>query len=243
MNDALYPVAILAGGLATRLRPLTEKMPKSLIEVNGEPFIYHQLRLLRRSSINRVVLCVAYFGQEIEERVGDGSRFGLRVEYSYDGNKLRGTGGAIHNALPKLGDRFFVMYGDSYLECNYREIQSSFVSSGKSGLMTVWRNEDLWDRSNVEFVEGEIVAYDKVHRTSNMKHIDYGLGLLSQSAFKTFSRNESFDLARVYQMLLSQRQLAAFEVKRRFYEIGSREGIEELANHLREQSEEKHNDL
>jgi N-acetyl-alpha-D-muramate 1-phosphate uridylyltransferase len=236
MKDALYPAAILAGGLATRLRPLTEKMPKSLIEVNGEPFVFHQLRLLRRSGVTRVVLCVAYLGKEIEQSVGDGSRFRLRVEYSYDGESLRGTGGAIQNALPKLGDRFFAMYGDSYLECDYGAIQSAFVISGKDGLMTVLRNEDLWDKSNVEFVEGRIIAYDKIHRSPGMKHIDFGVGLLDRSAFGSFPRTEAFDLAQVYQMLLSQRQLAAFEVTRRFYEIGSPKGIEELANHLREQS-------
>ena len=238
MKDAMYPVAILAGGLASRLRPLTEKMPKALIEVNGEPFVHHQLRLLRLSGFNRVVLCVAYLGKEIEKSVGDGSRFGLCVEYSYDGESLRGTGGAIQNALPTLGDRFFVMYGDSYLECDHGEIQSSFVSSGKKGLMTVCRNEDSWDKSNVEFADGQVVAYDKVYRSPGMKHIDYGLGLFDESAFVSFSRNEPFDLAQVYQMLLSQRQLAAYEVKHRFYEIGSREGIEDLANHLREQSKE-----
>jgi NDP-sugar pyrophosphorylase family protein len=236
MKEALYPVAVLAGGLATRMRPLTEKTPKALLEVNGEPFVYHQLRLLRRSGVNHVVLCVAYLGEEIEESVGDGSRFGLRVEYSYDGDSLRGTGGAIQNALPKLGERFFVMYGDSYLECEYGEIQSSFLSSGKTGLMTVCRNEDLWDKSNVEFIEREIVAYDKVNRSPRMKHIDYGLGLFEKSAFVSFPRNETFDLAHVYQKLLSQRQLAAFEVTHRFYEIGSLEGIEELANYLRQQS-------
>lgn len=243
MKDALFPVAILAGGLATRLRPLSEKMPKSLIELNGEPFVYHQLRLIRRSGLHRVVLCVAYLGKAIEKSVGDGSRFGLGVEYSYDGERLMGTGGAIQKALPILGDHFFVMYGDSYLECDYGEIQSSFVRSGKKGLMTVTRNEDRWDKSNVEFADGEIMAYDKVSRSPRMKHIDYGLGLFASSSFASFSRNEPFDLSQVYQTLLSQRQLAAYVVKHRFYEIGSRDGMEDLANHLREQSKEYHDDL
>jgi MurNAc alpha-1-phosphate uridylyltransferase len=243
MKDALYPVAILAGGLATRLRPVSEKIPKALFEVNGEPFVYHQLRLLRRSGLTRVVLCVAYLGKEIETSVGDGSRFGLDVEYSYDGDSLRGTGGAIQNALPTLGDWFFVMYGDSYLECDYGEVQSSFVRSGKKGLMTVYQNEDLWDRSNVEIAEGEIVAYDKVSRSPRMKHIDYGLGLFAGSVFESFPRNEPFDIAQVYQVLLSKRQLAVYEVKHRFYEIGSRDGMDELSNHLRKQSKDQYDDL
>lgn len=238
MKRVLYPVAILAGGLATRLRPLTEKIPKALMEVNGEPFLYHQLRLLRRSGVKNVVLCVAYLGEEIEKTVGDGTRFDLRVDYSYDGGVLRGTGGAIHHALPKLGERFFAMYGDSYLECDYAAVQSSFVSSGKSGLMTVYRNQGLWDKSNVEFVDGDIVSYDKIHRTPRMEHIDYGLGLFRQSAYLSFPADKPFDLVQVYQMLLSQSQLAACEVTSRFYEIGSSEGIEELANHLRAQEKE-----
>lgn len=235
MKVDLYPVAILAGGLATRLRPLTEKIPKALIEINGEPFVHHQLRLLRRSGANRVILCVAYLGEEIEKRVGDGNQFGLSIEYSCDGERLKGTGGAIQNALPKLGERFFVMYGDSYLECDYGAIQSAFVKSERSGLMTVLRNENLWDVSNVEFADGEIVAYDKAHRSPNMKHIDYGLGLFSQSAFVPGPRTMPFDLVQVYQKLLSRRQLAAFEVTKRFYEIGSPQGIQELASHLRRQ--------
>jgi len=238
MNDPMFPVAILAGGLATRLRPLTEKIPKALIELNGEPFVYHQLRLLRHSGIKNVVLCVAYRGKDIEKCVGDGSRFGLRIEYSYDGDALRGTGGAIRHALPKLGELFFVMYGDSYLECDYAEIKSSFVSSGKNGLMTVYRNLGLWDKSNVEFVSGEVVSYDKVHQTPRMEYIDYGLGVFRQSAFLSFPEDKPFDLVQVFQSLLARRELAAFEVAQRFYEIGSREGIEELANHLREQNKE-----
>jgi NDP-sugar pyrophosphorylase family protein len=239
VKDILFPVAILAGGLATRLRPLTEKIPKALIELNGEPFVDHQLRLLRRSGIKHVVLCVAYLGKEIEKVVGDGSRFGLIVEYSYDGDELRGTGGAIRRALPKLGDGFFVMYGDSYLECDFAAVQSSFVNSGKNGLMTVYRNEGRWDRSNIEFANSGILAYDKVNRTPAMKHIDYGLSVFRRAAFLSFLDNESFDIVRLYKTLLSENQLAAYEVTNRFYEIGSNEGIMELADYLKTQEKEK----
>jgi N-acetyl-alpha-D-muramate 1-phosphate uridylyltransferase len=243
MNVEFFPMAILAGGLATRLRPLTDKFPKALLELNGEPFVYHQLRLLHRSGIERVVLCVAYRGQEIEEKVGDGRMFGLQVQYSYDGDKLRGTGGAVKNALSKLGESFFVLYGDSYLECDYGQIQSSFVKSGKSGLMTVHRNEDLWDKSNVEFTGGEIRAYDKIHRSAEMKHIDYGLGLFHRTSFLPYATSDEFDLASVYQMLLARGQLAAYEVTTRFYEIGSLKGIEDLANHLKKESEGERHDI
>lgn len=171
----MYPVALVAGGLATRLRPLTEKIPKALVEVNGQPFIAHQLRLLRSQGIDRVVVCTGYLGEMIEAFAGDGRAFGLRVEYSPDGPGLRGTAGAVRNALDRLGDRFFVVYGDSYLECDYADVARRFDDSGKLGLMTVFRNEGQWDASNVEYAGGRILAYDKQQRTGRMQYIDWGL--------------------------------------------------------------------
>src|SRR5712691_5353435 len=127
----MFPVVILAGGLATRLRPLTETIPKALIDVNGEPFIAHQLRLLRTNGIERVVVCAGYLGEMIQEYVGIGVRFGLHVAFVFDGPKLLGTAGAIKRALPLLGPEFFVLYGDSYLPCDYHAVQSSFMRANK----------------------------------------------------------------------------------------------------------------
>jgi|HubBroStandDraft_6_1064221.scaffolds.fasta_scaffold349403_1 dTDP-glucose pyrophosphorylase len=229
----MYPVALLAGGLATRLRPLTEKIPKSLVEVNGEPFLAHQLRLLRSHGIRRVVVCVGHLGEMVEEFAGDGSRFGLQVEYSHDGPTLQGTAGALRNALPLLGSPFFAAYGDSYLECDYRDVERRFEASGKLGLMTVFRNEGLWDSSNVEYDGSRIVAYDKRQRTERMRHIDWGLGIFRGAAFDLPENAAAGDLAVVYQNLLRQGELAAYEAGRRFYEIGSFSGIEELSHYLR----------
>jgi NDP-sugar pyrophosphorylase family protein len=225
----MLPVAILAGGLATRLGPLTEKTPKSLIPVAGEPFIAHQLRLLRRSGIQHVILCVGHLGEMIESAVGTGSAFGMKIEYSYDGAKLLGTAGAIRSALPKLGADFFVLYGDSYLPCDYAAVEREFVSSGKLGLMTVFRNDGRWDTSNVEFEHGEILAYSKKNRTPRMRYIDYGLGVFKAEAFE---RTTASDLADVYADLLHDVQLAAVEVRERFYEIGSPAGLQELESLL-----------
>jgi NDP-sugar pyrophosphorylase family protein len=147
----MLPIAILAGGLATRLRPITETIPKALIEVAGEPFLAHQLRLLRRYGFERVVLCVGYLGEMIQAFAGNGAAFGLRVEYAFDGPQLLGTGGALRRALPLLGERFAVIYGDSYLPCDYQAALAAFDDSGKLGLMSVYRNEGRWDTSNVEF--------------------------------------------------------------------------------------------
>lgn len=230
-----FPLAILAGGLAKRLRPLTDGMPKALVDVGGEPFIAHQLRLLADRGIERVVICVAYLGEMIQTAVGNGERFGLQVEFSFDGPKLLGTAGALKKALPLLRDSFFVLYGDSYLPCDYQNIQEVFEESGRMALMTIFPNHGLWDRSNVEFVDGEILVYDKNHQTAAMRHIDYGLGAFQQTAFATIPINQPYDLAWLYQDLLKQKELAAYEVRERFYEIGSPAGLEEMRRHMAEQ--------
>lgn len=226
------PVVILAGGLGTRLRPLTDNMPKSLIEVSGEPFIAHQLRLLRLHHVQKVVLCVGFLGERMCDFVGNGAKFGLKVDYVHDGPQLLGTGGAIKQALPLLDDAFFVLYGDSYLPCNYQAVQATFADSGKMGLMTVFRNNDLWDTSNIEYQAGRIIAYDKKNRTEKMKYIDYGLGVLTQAAFDYLPANQPYDLANLYQDLLKREQLAAYEETQRFYEVGSFTGVKELEYYL-----------
>lgn len=226
------PVAILAGGLAKRLRPLTGQTPKSLIDVAGQPFIIHQLNLLQRNGLKDVVLCVGYLGEQIQKEVGDGHRWGLRVTYVFDGPKLLGTGGALRRALSMLGDVFFVMYGDSYLECDYLAIERVFYEGGRLGLMTVLKNMNQWDKSNIVFANGRIMRYDKSNRIPEMQYIDYGLGILRAAALKDYPPDMPFDLAQVYQDLLACDQLAGFEVKERFYEIGSPEGLEETRRHI-----------
>jgi NDP-sugar pyrophosphorylase family protein len=230
-ENTLLPVAILAGGLGTRLRPLTEITPKALLPIRGEPFIAHQLRLLRSRGIERVVLCVGYLGEQVRDFVAGGEAFGLEVDYSWDGPVPLGTAGALQRALPKLDNAFLVIYGDSYLTCDYRAAQNAFLGSGKQALMTVFRNDGQWDNSNVEFADGRIVAYDKRHRAPRMRYIDYGLGAFQSSVFDALSGSPC-DLAAVYQDLLLQDKLAALEVRERFYEAGSPEGIRSLSELL-----------
>jgi NDP-sugar pyrophosphorylase family protein len=222
------PVAILAGGLATRLRPVTEKIPKSLVPVAGRPFLAHQLELLHARGIHRAVLCIGYLGEMIQRDFGDGRAFGIRLDYSFDGPKLLGTGGAVKRALPLLGDEFFVLYGDSYLPVEYRPIAEFFRRSGKLGCMTVYRNEGRYDTSNVVFHNGEIVVYDKKNRPPEMRHIDYGLSLFKASVFESYSAGQAFDLAEVMGKLVREKQLAGYETRERFYEIGSPAGLAEL---------------
>jgi N-acetyl-alpha-D-muramate 1-phosphate uridylyltransferase len=233
MKCHMLPVAILCGGLATRLRPLTETIPKALIEVNGEPFLAHQLRLLSSRGIERAVLCVGFRGEMIRDFVGDGKRFGLQVEVLGDGPQLLGTAGAVRHALPLLGENFFVLYGDSYLPCDYSAVATAFLRSGKRGLMTVFLNEGKFDASNLEYRDGQILRYDKKNATPEMKHIDYGLGVFRADVFAELPDGVPCDLATIYQRLLSAGDLAAFDIPERFYEIGSLRGLEETSEYLR----------
>lgn len=224
----LFPVVILAGGLATRLRPITEEIPKALVEVGGSPFIDHQLRLLYSHGIRRVIISAWYRGDMIREHVGDGSRFGMDVDYVFDGISPLGTGGAIRKALPFLFSSFFVLYGDSYLPCDYASIQAHFEAGGLPALMTIHHNLGKWDTSNVEMDEGRIVQYDKKNKNPRMDHIDYGLGVFVPAVFTGLQEGQAADLAEIYQKLVAEKKLLAYDVTERFYEIGSFEGLQEL---------------
>jgi NDP-sugar pyrophosphorylase family protein len=226
------PVAILAGGLGTRLRPITETIPKVLVEVAGKSFAVHQIELLRSRGIREIIFCVGHLGEKVKETLADGSFWGVHLDYVFDGPLPLGTGGALRKALPLLGEAFFVMYGDSYLECDYSAIEQAFWANGKLGLMTIYRNNDRWDLSNVIFRQGRIVSYDKKHRTPDMQYIDYGLGILKARALETYPDGQPLDLADVYKALIRRDQLAGYEVTQRFYEIGSPAGLEETRHYL-----------
>lgn len=232
-NEKMPRLALLAGGLATRLRPITTATPKSMVQVAGEPFIAHQLRMLARQSITEVVICTGFLGEQIESFVQDGASFGCRVNYSSDGDTLLGTGGALRRALPLLGERFMVMYGDSYLRTPFRPVYAAFRASGCPALMTVYRNLDRFDKSNVEFADGVVRRYEKIRHTAAMVYIDYGLVVLDASALSAGPSDNAFDLADLYQELANRRLLAGYEVSDRFYEIGSPTGLAETEALLR----------
>ena len=223
----MLPVLILAGGLATRLRPLTERIPKALVPVAGKPFVVHQLEFLRAQKIRRVILCTGYRADQIEAVVGDGAAYGLEVSYSEDGDTLLGTGGAIIKALPLTESAFFVLYGDSFLPISFAKVESRWRRSHKPALMTVFRNEGQWDSSNVLFEDQTVVEYDKHRPRPGMDYIDYGLAVLSADLFSDFQPAIPFDLADLYHDLSLSRRLAGMEVFERFYEIGSPEGLAE----------------
>ena len=233
LSNEMPPLALLAGGLAIRLRPQTLKLPKAMIEVAGEPFIVHQLGLMRREGVERAVLCVGYLGEQIEAFVKDGSQYGVAVDYCFDGPKLLGTGGALRKALPYLGSEFLVMYGDSWLDTAFAPVVTAFRNSGKPALMTVFRNEGRWDVSNVQYENGVIQCYDKVERTPQMQYIDWGLSIVKADLLAQRPADTAFDLAEIYTNLARHGQLAGYEIKTRFYEIGSTGGLRETDALLR----------
>ena len=228
----MFPVIILSGGLATRMRPVTEKIPKSMIDIHGKPFIHHQITLLKKKGITRIIICVGYLGEQIEEYIGNGIKYDVHVDYSYDGDVLLGTGGAIARIGDRLPDTFFVLYGDSYLDIDFQKVEHAYQASGKKGLMTVFKNENQWDTSNVIFKQNKLIKYSKTDRIEDMHYIDYGLGIFKKSVFAAFPSGTVFDLASVYEQLSDDDQLEGYEVFKRFYEIGSPQGFADLCKVL-----------
>jgi NDP-sugar pyrophosphorylase family protein len=228
----MFPVAILAGGLATRLRPLTETIPKALVDVAGKPFIVRQLNYLREQGVQHVVLCIGHLGGMIRDLIGDGQKFGVIVSYSEDGPNLLGTGGALTKAIPLLGNQFFVLYGDSFLPVDFSAVRDAYEKSKKPALMTVLKNENQWDKSNVIFADGRLYEYNKLNPRSEMTYIDYGLGVVSAWVLKIRPFKQSFDLAEVYRDLSLRGQLEGLEVSERFYEIGSHTGLKEAEEYF-----------
>lgn len=227
------PVCILAGGLGTRLGETVRDTPKPLLEVAGEPFLAHQLRLLASHGVERVVLCVGYLGERIEAGIG-AERSGIEIAYSYDAPELDGTLGAIRRAAPLLGERFLVLYGDTYLRVDYAAAGRVWEESGLPGLMVVLRNEGRWDTSNALYADGRVVAYDKRAPTAAMHWIDYGLGGLEARAPAMVGAGEP-DLAVLHHKLAAAGELCGYEATERFYEIGTSEALAEADAFLRGQ--------
>jgi len=220
-------VAILAGGLGTRLGLLTKDTPKSMVRICGKPFLEYQLELLKKSNLKEIVLCVGYLKDKIESYFGNGSRFGVRMEYSEEEKPL-GTAGALRNAENILGDEFLVLNGDSYLAINYREVMERYKLGNKLGLMVVYKNNNKYDKSNVMIANEFVTNYDRSGRTENMMYIDYGLSILNKKALEFVPQDKFFQLDEVYRELIKRREMMAFETQVRFYEIGSVQGLEDF---------------
>jgi MurNAc alpha-1-phosphate uridylyltransferase len=227
----MYTVAILAGGMATRLYPVSNSVPKSMIEISGKPFIDWQLELLSKSGIKEVVLCLGNMALAIQDYVGDGTQYGISVEYSLDGKTPLGTGGAIVKALPLLGDEFGVIYGDSYLPIDYRSIMEFYSSQKISALMTIYNN-GLLDKSNVVYRDRRIMKYSKLIHETEMSYIDYGFSIFKREVFSKLTTKKFLDLSEIFENLAKTGDLSGYEVNQRFYEVGSFRGIEEFNLYL-----------
>ena len=230
VGKTLPTVCILAGGMASRLGEMSKRTPKALIRVAGRPFIVHQLSMLAKHGVRRVVLCLGYLGEQIQEAIGR-EQFGIAIDYSFDEPGLSGTLGAIRIAAPLLGGEFLVMYGDTYLSVDVVRFADNWRRSGLRAGMTVIRNSDRWDHSNAIYQNGRVVSYDKRNPTHTMKWIDYGLGALKESALSMVSRTET-DLSALYQQLAGSDELFGFEVEERFYEIGTPSALAETDRYL-----------
>jgi len=223
------PVAVLAGGRASRLGAIAERTPKVLVDVGGRPFLDHQLELLQRRGVRRVVLCGGHLADQLEAYVGRGTRHGLLVELSRDAPRTLGTAGALRGAQAFLGGLFFVLYGDAYLDVDYGSVLAGLEQRGEAvlGVVTLYRNAGRWDRSNALFTDGRLIRYDKHAPSPDMEHIDCGLGLLRREALDRVPKGEPADLSDLYTALVTEGRLLGHEVGTRFYEIGSAAGLAE----------------
>jgi len=222
----VLPVAIIAGGRGTRIAAIAGNLPKALVPVAGRPFIDHQLAWLADGGVTSVVLCIGYGAEAIKSFVNDGDAWGLSVAYSEDGESLRGTGGALLHAMPKLGSAFLTVYGDTLLQCSPGYVAGALTDSC-DGVMTVFENRDRWLRSNVR-IEGEsVIAYDKEAPPGTMRYIDYGINAFRARAFEGFEDNQAFDLAEVHRAAIARGTLRALRCEERWFEIGSPGGLAE----------------
>jgi NDP-sugar pyrophosphorylase family protein len=219
---------ILAGGVGTRLRPLTEKLPKAMIPVHGRPFLEYQLNLLKKGGISNVVLCIGYLGDKIKEHFGDGKGFGLKISYSDEGGKLLGTAGALKKAESLLEDEFFLTYGDAYLMLDYKGVMRRFKKSKKLGLMVVYKNFGRYDRSNVVVEGGLVKVYSKKRKAPGMVYIDFGVSAFRKEALALVPKGRVVDLEDLNQKLIKKGELLAFETDQRFYEVGQPDGLKEF---------------
>lgn len=243
INPADFQVAVLMGGLGTRLKDYTKQCPKSLVDVSGRPFFDYQLDLLAAWGFRKFVFLIGYKADMIEEYYGDGSSRGISIKYSYDGEKLLGTGGAVRRALDLLEDDFLLIYGDSFMDIDYAETLYRYERDKESGaraLMTVLRNNDRFDKSNVVMDNGRLVLYDKHEPAPEMEHIDYGVCVYERSLFEEYSPDEAFDIASIQHELSVKGLMSAQTVTKRFYEIGSPASLQEFSQYVKKRFESSH---
>jgi NDP-sugar pyrophosphorylase family protein len=220
-------VVILAGGMATRLGELTKNRPKSLVAIQGKPFLAYQLELLKDHEISDIVLCIGHLGGQIRKAFDGGSNYGVHLTYSLEDEPL-GTAGALKNAAPYLNDTFLVIYGDSYLLLDFVKIYAYFLTQQKLSLDTVFRNNDAFDASNIVIRDNMVEGYSKSEKTPDMVYIDCGAVIFHKEVLQLIPEDHFYSLEELFLRLIEKEQLLAFEVKERFYEIGSPQGLKDF---------------
>lgn len=243
ISPADVQVVVLMGGLGTRLKDYTKECPKALVDVCGRPFFDYQLDLLAAWGFHKFLFLIGYRAGMIEEHYGDGSSRGISIKYSYDGEKLLGTGGAVRRAYDLLEDDFLLIYGDSFMDIDYAETVYRYYrgkSEGSRALMTVLRNNNRFDRSNVVMDGSRLVLYDKHDPTPDMEYIDYGVCMYERSLFKDFGEDEVFDISVIQHDLSVKGEMVAQTVTKRFYEIGSPESLAEFSRYVTGRFNESH---
>ena len=224
-------IVIICGGLATRLGSIVKNIPKSMIRINGKPFLEHQIEQIKKQNITDIVLCVGHLSERIENYFKSGEQFGVNISYSYDKEKPLGPIGAVKNAESILKDTFFTMYGDSYVFVGYNKVYSYFKDHDKLALMTVYKNFDKYDKSNIIIDKENVVRYGG-QKTKDMTYIDYGVSLFRKKTLNSIPKNTFFSTKDSYTMLVKQNELLAYEIKKRFYHIGTPESLEEFTRYI-----------
>jgi len=225
-------IAILCGGLATRLGNISKNTPKSMINIEGKPFLEYQINELKKQNVKDFVLCVGHLSEQIKDYFGDGKSFDVEIKYSHDGDIPLGPIGALKKAQPLLDDVFFTLYGDSFVFADCAKIYNFFTKQNTLGLMTVFHNHDQHDKSNVIIKDGKVVQYSG-KKTQDMKYVDYGLSIFKKETLNIIPENTFFSTKDLFTKLVEQNQLLGFEMSKRFYHIGNLESLEEFRNYIK----------
>ena len=226
-------MVILCGGLAIRLRDIAKDIPKSMVQIDGKPFLEYQIENLRKNSIKDIILCVGHLSEKIKDYFGNGEQFGVNIRYSHDGDKPLGQIGAIKNAESLLEDVFFVMYGDSYLSVDFQKLYSYFMRNNKLGLMVVYKNYDKYDMSNLIIKDNMVTKYGRNGVTKDMIYIDYGVSIFRKKALNLVPKNTFYTTKQFFSDLIKKEELLAFEASKRFYHIGNPDALEEFKSFIR----------
>lgn len=228
-------IVIICGGLATRLGNLAKKTPKSMMDINGKPFIEHQIEMLKKQNIKNIVLCTGHLSEKIESYLGDGKNFGVDIKYSYDGGKRLGPMGAVKNAESILEKDFFIMYGDSYIFVDFNKVYDFYKENNELVCMVVYKNKNKYDKSNLIVENNRVIGHKDLKVEGKIEYIDYGTSILNKKSLDFIPKDSFFSTEDFFKKMIKKNQLLAYEIKKRFYHIGNPKALEEFRNFVKNQ--------